>query len=121
MGWGNAGVATKIVKEDCTVTHTEPEQAKAGIGARVPELRKARGLTQERIGKLARTNQAVIQKIENGWTLRPRMVDGPALTLDVNPAWIQWGNRSRICGWIFKFARDPCHFLVSGSSDGALQ
>ena len=53
----------------------------------------ANGITQAKLGELAGTNQAVIQKIENGWTLRPRMVDGLALALDVNPAWLQWGDR----------------------------
>ncbi len=74
------------------MNHAELEQAKLTIGTRLREARIAKGITQEELGELAGTNQAVIQKIENGWTLRPRMVDGLALALDVNPAWLQWGE-----------------------------
>ena len=74
------------------MNQTELEQAKLTIGTRLWEARISRGLTQEELGKLVGTNQAVIQKIENGWTLRPRMVDGLALALDVDPAWLQWGE-----------------------------
>ena len=74
------------------MTQTDLEKAKLTIGTRLREARKAKGITQAELGKLAGTNQAVIQKIENGWTLRPRMVDGLALALDVDPAWLQWGE-----------------------------
>ena len=74
------------------MTPEELKQAKLAISTRLREARTARGLTQAELGKLAGTNQAVIQKIENGWTLRPRMVDGLALALDVDPAWLQWGE-----------------------------
>ena len=37
------------------------------------------------------TNQAVIQKIENGKSRQPRIVEGLAIALEVNPAWLQWG------------------------------
>ena len=71
------------------MTPKELEQAKLGIGTRLREARIAKDITQAKLGELAGANQAVIQKIENGWTLRPRMVDGLALALDVNPAWLQ--------------------------------
>ena len=74
------------------MNHAELEQAKLGIGTRLREARIAKDITQAKLGELAGANQAVIQKIENGWTLRPRMVDGLALALDVNPAWLQWGK-----------------------------
>jgi transcriptional regulator with XRE-family HTH domain len=74
------------------MTPKELEQAKLAIGTRLREARIAKGITQAELGKLAGTNQAVVQKIEIGWTLRPRMVDGLALALDVNPAWLQWGE-----------------------------
>jgi len=74
------------------MTPKELEQAKLTIGTRLREARIAKGVTQEELGKLAGTNQAVVQKIENGATLRPRLVDGLALALDVNPAWLQWGE-----------------------------
>lgn len=40
----------------------------------------------------AGTNQAVIQKIENGKSLRPRKIDQIAAVLDVNPAWLMFGD-----------------------------
>jgi len=75
------------------MTPKELEQAKLTIGARLREARIAKGITQAELGELAGTNQAVVQKIESGVTLRPRMVDGLALALQVNPAWLQWGDR----------------------------
>ena len=48
------------------MTHTEVEQAKAGIAGRLRKTRRAQDLTQEQLTKLSGTNQAVIQKIENG-------------------------------------------------------
>ncbi len=75
------------------MTPKELEQAKLAIGTRLREARISKGITQQKLAYLAGTNQAVILKIENGWTLRPRMVDGLALALDVNPAWLQWGER----------------------------
>jgi len=74
------------------MTQAELEQAKASIGTRLRETRMARGLTQEKLGELAETDQAVIQKIENGKVWHPRVVAGLALALDVNPAWLQWGE-----------------------------
>ena len=73
-------------------TFKELEQAKLTIGTRLREARIAKGITQEQLAKIAETNQAVIQKIENGKSLQPRMVDRLALALGVNPAWIQWGE-----------------------------
>ena len=74
------------------MTHKELQQAKEQIGIRLREARQARGFTQEELGELAGTNQAVVQKIENGVTRHPRMVDGLAVALEVNPAWLQWGE-----------------------------
>ncbi len=79
------------LKED-TMTQTELEQAKLAIGARLREARKAKGITQEKLAKLASTTQAVIQKIENGKAIHTRIVDRLALALQVNPAWLQWGK-----------------------------
>jgi len=63
-----------------------------GIGIRLRETRLDRGLTQEQLGELAGTNQAVVQKMENAKTTHPRVVDGLAIALEVNPAWLQWGE-----------------------------
>ena len=75
------------------MTRKELQTAKLGIAGRLRKTRIARGLTQAELGEQAGTNQAVIQKIENRKTLRPRMVDDLALSLQVNPAWLQWGER----------------------------
>jgi len=74
------------------MTPTELEQAKLGIGSRLREAGISQGLTQEELGELVGTNQAVIQKIENGKTRHLRIVDGLAIALEVNPAWLQWGE-----------------------------
>ena len=37
------------------------------------------------------TSQAVIQKIENGKSLRPRILEQIADSLGVRPAWLQFG------------------------------
>jgi transcriptional regulator with XRE-family HTH domain len=69
------------------------------IGERLRLVRRERGLTQAELGELSGTNQAVIQKIENGNSLRPRQIMKIAQILEVNPAWLQfgdpWANRDR--------------------------
>ena len=51
-------------------------------------------MTQEQLAIKAGTNQAVIQKIENGKSLRPRKIDEIAKVLEVNPAWLMFGEKS---------------------------
>ena len=84
----------------------ELREAKAGIGTRLRETRKKRELTQQELGDLAGTNQAVIQKIENGKSKNPRMVEDIALVLEVNPAWLQWGTPYAAM-WIEKEKPEP--------------
>ncbi|MEJ1422089.1 MAG: helix-turn-helix transcriptional regulator, partial [Candidatus Sedimenticola sp. (ex Thyasira tokunagai)] len=48
--------------------------AEAEISTRLRETRKAAGLTQVQLAVRAGTIQAVIQKIENGKSLRPRVL-----------------------------------------------
>ena len=62
------------------------------IGARLRLVRRERGLTQAQLGEASGTNQAVIQKIENGNSLRPRQIMKIAEILEVNPAWLQFGD-----------------------------
>ncbi|MDZ7750467.1 MAG: helix-turn-helix transcriptional regulator [Gammaproteobacteria bacterium] len=62
------------------------------LGGRLREARKARGWTQEELACRADTSQAVIQKIENGKSLRPRKIDVIARVLDVDPAWLMFGG-----------------------------
>ena len=40
---------------------------------------------------MAHTTQAVIQKIENGKSLRPRNIVALAKALEVDPAWLMFG------------------------------
>ena len=56
------------------------------LGERLRYRRRQMGWTQEQLAVQAGTNQAVIQKIENGKSLRPRKIDEIAAVLDVNPA-----------------------------------
>ena len=62
------------------------------IGSRLRMLRREKGHTQAELGDLAGTNQASIQKIENGKSIRPRMIMELAEALGVNPAWLQFGE-----------------------------
>ena len=64
------------------------------LGARVRNRRLTKGWTQEQLARRAGTNQAVIQKIENGKSLRPRRIDDIARVLEVNPAWLMFGDAS---------------------------
>ncbi len=56
--------------------------------------RQQKGWTQEQLARQAGTNQAVIQKIENGKSLRPRKINEIAEVLGVNPAWLMFGEES---------------------------
>jgi transcriptional regulator with XRE-family HTH domain len=64
------------------------------LGSRLRRKRRERGWTQEELALRAGTNQAVIQKIENGKCLRPRKIDEIAQVLDVNPAWLMFGEEA---------------------------
>ena len=75
------------------MTREDYQQVKHGIAIRLQQMRKKRGLTQAKLGELSGTNQAVIQKIENGKSRSPRVIEDLAFALDVNPAWLQWGER----------------------------
>lgn len=61
------------------------------LGGRLRHVRRENDLTQEQLAVRAGTSQAVIQKIENGKSLRPRKIDRIAEVLSVNPAWLQFG------------------------------
>ena len=62
------------------------------LGERMRYRRRQMGWTQEQLAVQAGTNQAVIQKIENGKSLRPRKIDEIASVLEVNPAWLMFGD-----------------------------
>ena len=52
---------------------------------------KGRGWTQTELADKVGTSQAVVQKIENGKSLRPRILEQLADALDVKPAWLMFG------------------------------
>jgi len=62
------------------------------LGERLRQKRKEMGWTQEQLASRAGTTQAVIQKIENGKSLRPRKIDKIAEPLGVLPAWLMFGD-----------------------------
>ena len=62
------------------------------LGQRMRYIRLDKGWTQEQLAARASTNQAVIQKIENGKSLRPRKINEIAAVLGVNPAWLMFGE-----------------------------
>lgn len=64
------------------------------LGERLRFRRKEIGWTQEYLAEQVGTSQAVIQKIENGKSLRPRKIDSIAQALNVSPAWLMFGERS---------------------------
>mgnify|MGYP002636747063 CR=1 FL=1 len=62
------------------------------LGQRLRARRNEMGLTQVQLAERADTTQAVIQKIENGKSLRPRKIDKIASALGVKAAWLMFGN-----------------------------
>ncbi|MCP3870998.1 MAG: helix-turn-helix transcriptional regulator [Gammaproteobacteria bacterium] len=64
------------------------------LGQRMRYMRLEKSWTQEQLAAKAGTNQAVIQKIENGKSLRPRKIDTIAAVLEVSPAWLMFGDES---------------------------
>jgi len=61
------------------------------LADRLRRARKQKGWSQEFLAQRADTSQAVIQKIENGKSLRPRNIERIAEALDVRPAWLMFG------------------------------
>lgn len=53
--------------------------------------RRELGWTQMHLASVVGTSQAVIQKIENGKSLRPRILEQIAEALGVKPSWLMFG------------------------------
>ena len=66
-------------------------ESESTLGARLRKRRKEMGWTQTELADRVGTSQAVIQKIENGKSLRPRILEELATALDVKPAWLMFG------------------------------
>ncbi len=62
------------------------------IATRLRDARLEEHLTQAGLAELSGTNQAQIQKIEDGDSRRPRPLMRIAEALNVNPAWLQFGE-----------------------------
>ena len=63
----------------------------SSLGGRLRVRRKELGWTQMYLAEQVGTSQAVIQKIENGKSLRPRILEQIADALGVRPAWLMFG------------------------------
>jgi transcriptional regulator with XRE-family HTH domain len=63
----------------------------SGLGARMRRRRRDLAWTQTELAEKVGTSQAVIQKIENGKSLRPRILEDLARALDVKLAWLMFG------------------------------
>lgn len=61
------------------------------LAGRLRSRRKAFGWTQVQLAESVGTSQAVIQKIENGKSLRPRILEELATALEVSPSWLMFG------------------------------
>jgi transcriptional regulator with XRE-family HTH domain len=61
------------------------------LGGRLRRRRLELGWTQVRLAEAVGTSQAVVQKIENGKSLRPRILEELAGALAVSPAWLMFG------------------------------
>ncbi|MGI9332143.1 MAG: helix-turn-helix domain-containing protein [Gammaproteobacteria bacterium] len=74
-----------------------PARANAGgpAGTLADRLRRRRlelGWTQQELAVRVSSSQAVIQKIENGKSLRPRIIEDVARCLGVSPSWLVYGT-----------------------------
>ena len=79
------------------IRRTQQREHDTGLGARMRSRRKDLGWTQTELADKVGTSQAVIQKIENGKSLRPRILEELARALDVKPAWVFSRSRSSLC------------------------
>ena len=61
------------------------------LGGRLRKRRRELGWTQMYLAERVGTSQAVIQKIENGKSLRPRILEEIAEALSVRPSWLMFG------------------------------
>ncbi len=61
------------------------------LATRLREARLRKSWTQQELATRASTSQAVIQKIENGKSLRPRIIGSIAKALEVDPSWLMFG------------------------------
>ena len=88
------------------------------LGERMRFRRRELGLTQEELALLSGTNQAVIQKIENGKSLRPRKLDVIADALNITPSWLLYGEEknTQLTPEAKKLASYGCAYLSASNA-----
>ncbi len=64
----------------------------SSLGQRVRDLRLGLDLTQKQLGLLSSSNAEAISKMEKGHSRFPRLIVELAHTLEVNPAWLMFGD-----------------------------
>jgi transcriptional regulator with XRE-family HTH domain len=69
-----------------------PRPAVETLADRLRTARRRRALSQETLAIRASTSREVIQKIENGKSLRPRKIVAIAEALEVEPSWLMFGG-----------------------------
>lgn len=70
---------------------TPPLTAAETLGTRLRTARQRKSWTQQTLASRATTTQSVIQKIEEGKSLRPRNIVAIARALGVEPSWLMFG------------------------------
>ena len=80
-----------MMSKSFTASAPQMLAAQETLADRLRRARKQKGWSQEFLAQRADTSQAVIQKIENGKSLRPRNIEHIAEALDVRPAWLMFG------------------------------
>ena len=85
--------ASEMAKQESKRLMPASDHSEVGdsLGARLRVRRKALSWTQTYLAERVGTSQAVIQKIENGKSLRPRLLSEIAAALGVRPSWLQFG------------------------------
>ena len=74
------------------MTESDLQQSRQGVGARLRETRRARGVTQADLGQRAGLNQAVVVLVEEGVLWHPSVISSLAMALNTTQAWIQWSE-----------------------------
>ncbi len=70
----------------------KPAANASTLAMRLRHSRQFKGWSQQGLANQAGTSQAVIQKIENSKSLRPRNIVAIAEALEVEPAWLMFGS-----------------------------
>ena len=87
----HSSVKTDAIDRSGMQDAEEPREQESALGARLRKRRRDLGWTQTELADKVGTSQAVVQKIENGKSLRPRILEDLAAALGVKPAWLMFG------------------------------